>query len=178
MHARGGRRPSRDLSLRQSGAAAEDDNAGDDAAELGAIHHILHGRHQSLLDGMDIALPALHAGSDTRTGHSRRPHPPSRQGDYRSTEEASALPLPTPESQRRQRKGCRWLCVLRQGSMGEIQPPRDDESLSSVVVRRTHGLTQSDVERASPSAGFDPARAGVLRYRSKEPDAWSACPVL
>jgi hypothetical protein len=34
------------------------------------------------------------------------------------------------------------------------------------------------VERASPSAGFDPARAGVLRYRSKEPDAWSACPVL
>jgi len=102
--------------------------------------------------------------------------PPPRQGDHRPPEEASSLPLPTPESQRRQHKGCRQLCVLRQGSMGEIKPPRDAESLSSVRVRRSDGLAQSDGERSQP--GFSPARAGALRYRSKEPEARPACPVL
>ena len=103
MHARGGRRPSRRLSLRQSGATTEGNNAGDDASELGAIHHILHGRRQPIPDGMDVAFPALHAGGGPRIGRARRPCPPPRQGDHRPTEEASSLPLPTPESQRRQR---------------------------------------------------------------------------
>src|SRR5271166_129472 len=178
MHARGGRRTSRRLSLQQSGATTDDKNAGDDASELGTIHHILHGKYQSIPDGMDIAFPALHAGSGSETGRSRRPHPPSSQGDHRPTEEASALPLPAPESQRRQPECCRQLCVLRQRSMGEIKPPRDAEGLSAVMVRRTGGLAQSDVERSTPAAGFGPARAGVLKYRSKEPDAWPACPVL
>src|SRR5208283_3420719 len=117
-------------------------------------------------------------GGGSRIGRGRRPCPPPRQGDRRPTEEASPLPLPTPESQRRQRKGCRRLCVLRQGSMGEIKPPRDAEGLSSVMVRRTDGLAQSDVERSQPTAGFSPAIAGVLTYRSKEPDARPARPVL
>src|ERR1700724_4691759 len=115
---------------------------------------------------------------DPGIGRSRRPCPPPRQGDHRTTEEASALPLPTSESQRRQREGCRRLCVLRQGSMGEIEPPRDDESLLTGMVRRTDGLAQSYVGRPSPAAGFAPAHAGLLKYQSKEPDAWPACPVL
>jgi transposase len=55
--------------------------------------------------------------------------------------------------------------------MGEIEPPGDDEGLSTVLVRRAHGLAQSPVERSQPAAGIDPAIAGVLTYRSKEPDA-------
>ena len=100
-------------------------------------------------------------------GVHRRPCPPPRQGDHRTTEEASALPLPTSESQRRQREGCRRLCVLRQGSMGEIEPPRDDESLPTGMVRRTDGLAQSDVGRPSPAAGFGPAHAGSLNIHPK-----------
>ena len=38
------------------------------------------------------------------------------------------------------------------------------------MVRRTDGLAKSDVGRSSPSAGFVPAHAGFLKYRSKEPD--------
>ena len=128
----------------------EDENAGDDVSELGTIHHILHGRRQRIPDGVDIAFPALHAGGGPRIWRSRRSCPPPRQGDYCPTEEAPSLPLPTPESQRRQRKGCRQLCVLRQGSMGEIKPPRDAEGLSSVMVRRSDGLAQSDVEGLNP----------------------------
>jgi hypothetical protein len=33
----------------------------DDAAKLGAIHHGLYGKRQSLPDRMDVALPALAA---------------------------------------------------------------------------------------------------------------------
>jgi len=62
--------------------------------------------------------------------------------------------------------------------MGEVQPPRNAKGLSAAMVQRTDGLAQSDVERPELTAGFSPARAGVLTYRSKEPDAWSACPVL
>ena len=64
--------------------------------------------------------------------------------------------------------GCAYL---RQRSMGEIEPPGDDEGLSTVLVRRADGLAQSLVERSQPVAGIGPAIAGVLTYRSKEPDA-------
>ena len=50
-----------------------DHHAGDDAAELGAIHHVLHGGHQPLPDRMDVALPALHAGSGCRAWVSSTP---------------------------------------------------------------------------------------------------------
>src|ERR1019366_8254064 len=56
-------------------------------------------------------------------------------------------------------------------SMGEIEPPGDDEGLSTVLVRRAYGLAQNLVERPQPAAGIGPAIAGVLTYRSKEPDA-------
>ena len=64
------------------------------------------------------------------------------------------------------------------GSMGEIQHRGDDESLFAGLVRRPDGFAQSLVARSSPAAGFSPAHAGLLKYRSKEPDAWPACPVL
>jgi len=46
---------------------------------------------------------------------------------------------------------------LLEGSMGEIEPPRDAKGLSSVMVRRSVGLAQSDVERSSSTAGLGPA---------------------
>ena len=88
------------------------------------------------------------------------------------------FPLPALEGQRRQRESCRRLCVLQQGSMGEVQHWGNDESLFAGLVRRTDGLAQSLVARSSPAAGFSPAHAGLLKYRSKEPDARPARPVL
>ena len=155
--ARGEEGDSRRLSLRQSRATAEGNHAGDDASELGAIHHVLHGRGQPIPDRVDVAFPALHAGGGPGLGVHRRPRPPPDQGDHRSTEEAASLPLPTPEGQRRQRKGCRQLCVLRQGSMGEVKPPRDAEGLSSVMVRRSDGLAQSDVDKVLTHRRYRPS---------------------
>jgi RNA-directed DNA polymerase len=74
-----------------------------DAAELGAIHHVVYGGHQPLPDRMDVALPALHAGSGPGPGCHRRPCPPPGQGDHCPSEEAATLLVPAPESQRRQR---------------------------------------------------------------------------
>ena len=113
----------------------------------------------------------------SRDRAARRPCPPPRQAII-VREKKLAFPLPTPESQRRQREGCRRLCVLRQGSMGEIRSTRNAEGLSTGMVRRTDGFAQSDVERSSLTAGLGPAHAGVLTYQSKEPDARPACPVL
>ena len=83
---------------------------------------------------MDIAFPALHAGSGPETGRSRRSRPPSSQGDHRPTKEASALLVQAPENQRRQPECGRQLCVLRQRSMGEVQSTRNAEGLPAVMV--------------------------------------------
>ena len=91
----GGRRGSRRLSLRQGGATVEDENAGDDASELGAIPHFLHGRHQPIPDGLDIAFrlctPEAVQGLGVIDAHVRR-----RVRAIIVREEASALSLPTP----------------------------------------------------------------------------------
>src|SRR5665811_1219724 len=120
---------------------------------------------------MDVALPAMHAGCDQGVGRDRRPHPPPYQGDHRPTKEAATLPTPPPESKRRQLQRCCQLCVLRERSMGEIEPSSDDASLSTVLVYRTDGFTHRPLERNQPTAGIKPALAGVLINQSKEPDA-------
>src|SRR5208282_609740 len=166
-----GRRRSRHPSLSEGGTAAADDPAGNDAAELGAVHYVLYGQHQPLRDRVDVPLPALYAGSGTRTGCHRCPYPPPGQGDRRPTTEAATLSLPAPEGQRRQLQSCRRLRVLRKRSMGKVKPPGNDESIPTVLVRQTDGLAQSPVARPQPAAGLGPARAGILTYQSKEPDA-------
>src|SRR6266700_6096386 len=55
--------------------------------------------------------------------------------------------------------------------MGEIEPASDDASLPTVLVHRTDGLAHRPLERTQPTAGINPAIAGVLINRSKEPDA-------
>src|SRR5271163_1203289 len=55
--------------------------------------------------------------------------------------------------------------------MGEIEPASDDASLSTVLVHRADGLAHRPLERNQPTAGINPAIAGVLINRSKEPDA-------
>src|ERR1019366_9209589 len=120
---------------------------------------------------MDVALPALHAGSGPGPGCHRCPCPPPDQSDHCPSEEAATLPLPAPESQRRQCQSRRWLRVLRQRSMGEVEPPGDDASLSTVLVQRTDEIAQSPVARPSHATGISPAGAGVLIDWSKEPYA-------
>src|SRR5712691_6358855 len=55
--------------------------------------------------------------------------------------------------------------------MGEIEPASDDTSLSTVLVHRADGFAHHPLERTQPTAGINPAIAGVLINRSKEPDA-------
>ena len=75
------------------------------------------------LTGMDIAFPALHAGGGPRIGRSRRPYPPSRQGDHRSTEEASSLSVPTLEGQRRQRRAAASCAYCGKGAWVKSNRP-------------------------------------------------------
>ena len=121
----------------------------------------------ALPDRLDEPLSALHAGSGSRVGRHRRPYPSPDQGDHRPPEEAATLPLPTSESQRRQRRSRCPLCVLQQWSMGEVKPTGDDKGLSPDLVRRADGLTQGPVARPQPTKGISPARAGALMNRSK-----------
>jgi hypothetical protein len=112
------------------------------------------------------------------------PHCDSRDVVHRG--QASALPRyrckgcqrSSPEGQRRQLQGCRQLCVLWKRSMGKVEPPGDDTGLSTTLVRQPGGLAQNLVARPQPAAGIGPARAGILTYQSKEPDAGPARPVL
>ena len=84
-------RPNRRPAVGEDGTTAGGDHQGDDASELGAIHHHLHGRLEPLPDRMDGVLPAVLAGRCQGSGRSRRSHPPPDQGDHRAPEEASAL---------------------------------------------------------------------------------------
>ena len=107
---------------------------GDDASELGAIHHHLHGRLEPLPDRMDGALPALFAGRRQGSGRSRRSHPPPDQGDHRAPEEASALSSAAPAGARGEPIGRCRRCVLRTRGLEPLQPAGLDASLPAVLV--------------------------------------------
>ena len=71
--------------------------------------------------------------------------------------------------------------VFADSPSGDGKAERSDASaprnflLQKAKRKKTIG---PDAGVASPPAGFGSAHAGLLKYRSKEPDAWPARPVL
>ena len=116
----GRRRRRRHLPFGEGGTTTEDDPTGHDTAELGSVDCLVYGQPQQVHDRVDDPLSALYLGSGARIGGHRCPYPTPRQGNHRSTKEATTLPLPTSKSQRREPLRRRWLRVLREGSMGKI----------------------------------------------------------
>ena len=113
---------------------------------------------------LEQALPAAYGDDDPHYQAAREVErdPPPDQGDHCPWEEAVTHRLPALESQGCQRESGRRLCVWRQGSMGEAEPPGDDASLLPVPVRWTNEITQSHVARPSHTAGISPFGAGNL----------------
>ena len=71
--------------------------------------------------------------------------------------------------------------VFADSPSGDGKAERSDASeprnflLQKAKRKKTIG---PDAGAATPAAGFSPAHAGLLKYRSKEPDARPARPVL
>ena len=163
----------------ESGAAAENHGAGDDAPELGTIAHRLHEGTQPIPERMGGTLSAMHGGSHQGIAGSRCPHPPPSQGDHHPPEETTAFPVPALALPRRQHQGGRRGCVLRSRQMVLREPPGIDARLPAGLVLREAGIARHPMGRTQHQrTGVRAMAVAILTDRSKELDARPERPVL
>ena len=162
--------------LGKSEKTTEDHHTGDDATQLGAVHLVLYGGHRSRYLTGWISHYRLWG---------RRPSKDLGVIDAHVRRRVRAIIV-------RQKKQQRFLfrhlrakgvgvktaagCGQSHGerSMGEVEPPGDDASLSAVLVRRADEIAQSPVATAFTHRRYQPSWCWDLIDRSKEPYAWSA----